>query len=512
MVSVSTPIALQSESFISTVALFGIFSSSLTGKEQKAYLRLPSAWRELWFELSEIQKAKVDEKDRETLRLLRKLVSDYTNLSHEVEAADQAPTDATADTGFEETRSEENFRPETRTTGPDLSKLTMNSKYQDMLRSRQGLPIWGFKNQLLETIAKHQVTIVCGETGCGKSTQVPAFILEEQLAKGNNNCKVYCTEPRRISAVSLARRVSEELGAFANDVGSPRSPVGYAVRLDSRIVSSTKLVYTTTGIVMRMLEASQGLDDVTHLVLDEVHERTIDSDFLLVILRKLMLKRTDLKVILMSATVDAEKFSSYLGGAPVMNVPGRTFPVNTKYLEDAVEYTNYSHQSNGIYQEADELDEDLIDNVAKQKSLDNLDAYSPQTRNTLARLNESKIPYDLILRLLEKLGTDARYAPYNKAVLVFLPGMAEIRRLSDMLGQNQASQSQRWLVFPLHSTIAMEDQEQAFKPPPKGMKKIVLATNIAETGITIPDITCVIDTGRHREMRYGYPIRQCSQN
>ena len=165
---------------------------------------------------------------------------------------------------------------------------------------------------------------------------MPAYILEQELSKGRS-CKIYCTEPRRISAISLARRVSEELGERKGDIGTLRSLVGYAIRLESQISDQSRLIYATTGIVMRMLEGSNNLEDITHLVLDEVHERTIDSDFLLIILRKLLIRRQELKVILMSATVDAARFSEYLGKAPILNVPGRTFPVETRYLEDAIE-------------------------------------------------------------------------------------------------------------------------------------------------------------------------------
>ena len=114
--------------------------------------------------------------------------------------------------------------------------------------------------------------IVCGETGCGKSTQVPAYILEQEMSSGRA-CKIYCTEPRRISAISLARRVSEELGESKVDLGTSKSLIGFAVRLDSQVSNRTRLIYATTGIVMRMLESIHGLEEVTHLVLDEVHER-----------------------------------------------------------------------------------------------------------------------------------------------------------------------------------------------------------------------------------------------
>jgi ATP-dependent RNA helicase DHX29 len=330
---------------------------------------------------------------------------------------------------------------------------------------------------------------------------VPSFLLEHQLSQGKP-CKVYCTEPRRISAISLARRVSEELGEGRGDLGTVRSLVGYSIRLEANTSRETRLVFATTGIVMRMLEGSNDLREVTHLVLDEVHERSIDSDFLLIVLKKLITRRKDLKVVLMSATVDAERFSAYLGGAPVLNVPGRTFPVQVQYLEDAIELTGYAigqKQDNMI-----DLDDDIPEaegDGTKTASGRDLSQYSAKTRNTLAQIDEYRIDFDLIVQLISKVANEAALIPYSKAILVFLPGIAEIRTLNDMLLGNPDFY-RSWLVYPLHSSIATEDQEAAFLVPPQGMRKVVLATNIAETGITIPDVTCVIDTGKHREMRF----------
>jgi ATP-dependent RNA helicase DHX29 len=318
-------------------------------------------------------------------------------------------------------------------------------------------------------------------------------------------CKIYCTEPRRISAISLARRVSEELGERKNDLGTSRSLVGYAIRLESNTTKETRLVYATTGIVMRMLEGSNDLKEITHIVLDEVHERTIDSDFLLIVLKKLMLRRPDLKVVLMSATVDAERFSKYLDGAPVLNVPGRTFPVQVKYLEDAVELTGFTALDNGVQERFTDLDDldvqetDLSDS-AKAKGTKELRGYSNKTRTTISQLDEYRIEFELVVQLIMKIAVDDKLLMYSKAILVFLPGIGEIRQLNDMLAGHPIFSS-NWYIYPLHSTIASEDQEAAFLVPPPGVRKIVLATNIAETGITIPDVTCVIDTGKHREMR-----------
>lgn len=277
---------------------------------------------------------------------------------------------------------------------------------------------------------------------------------------------------------------------------------------------------------MRMLERSPKLDDVTHLVLDEVHERSIDSDFLLVVLKKLLFKRKDLKVILMSATVDSERFSRYLNNAPVLNVPGRTFPVTAQFLEDAIELTKFTideldarNKKSSKY--GDEWDygpdEESNENSNPTLTVNALPSYSKETKTTLSRINESQIQYELIVKLIEVVATNPKYVDYSKAILVFLPGIGEIRKLNDYLlghpaigghgaygggGGRGAGGNGGWFIYPLHSTIASEEQEAAFLVPPEGFRKIVLATNIAETGITIPDVTCVIDTGKHKEMRF----------
>ena len=206
----------------------------------------------------------------------------------------------------------------------------------------------------------------------------------------------------------------------------------------------------------------------------------------------------------MSATVDAKKFSSYLNNAPVFDVPGRTFPVDARYLEDAIELTNYrlSHQNESSI-EADDADQEYdsaIEKDSRTPRSDDLDGYSSQTRQTMAKLNEYRIPYDLIVKLLENVYRGP-LSEYSKATVIFLPGIAEIRRLNDMLNGHPGF-ARQCEVFALHSSIAAEEQERAFLIPPPGQRKIVLATNIAETGITIPDVTCVIDTGKQKEMRF----------
>ena len=504
MVSISCPTEAQAEAYISTVAMFLIFASS--SKEEKVHLRLPSIWRDLWKELSQLKKDQDEAADRQVLRELRSMIAEHTHTNENLDEKSNGITPKTPNkepTAADLHQSQGNSLSQPFTRRDDIkaqwASTLSTPSYQLMLTSRMSLPIWNFKDALLAAINDNQVVIICGETGCGKSTQVPAFILEHELS-GGRPCKVYCTEPRRISAISLARRVSEELGERKGDVGTFRSLVGFAIRLESKFTLQTRLVYATTGIVMRMLEGTDDLGDITHIVLDEVHERSIDSDFLLIVLRKLLKRRSDLKVVLMSATVNAERYSDYLDGAPIMNVPGRTFPVDTKYLEDAVEVTNFSTDS-GPHGGAEAVEYDDDDAARIPSQIADLRGYSPKTLTTLAKLDEYRVSYGLIARLLETIATSAIYAPYSKAILVFLPGMAEIRRLNDILAGHRTFTS-GWYIYALHSTIARDEQERAFLVPPPGVRKIVLATNIAETGITIPDVTCVIDTGKHKEMRF----------
>lgn len=233
-----------------------------------------------------------------------------------------------------------------------------------------------------------------------------------------------------------------------------------------------------------MLERPKDFHDITHLVLDEIHERTIDGDFLLIILRRLLLERPDLKLILMSATVDASRFSKYLQNAPVLNIPGRTFPVEVKYLEDAVELTKHAPHEDPFYSPTADSDEESepINPGQSNDLISSLSSYSKQTQRTVSTFDEYQLDYQLIVSLLLKICADPSLQPYSQAILIFMPGMAEIRRLNDEILSEPFFNNKKCAVYALHSSIASDEQDKALMIAPPGIRKIVIATNIAETG------------------------------
>ncbi|KAK6388607.1 hypothetical protein LTR65_007763 [Meristemomyces frigidus] len=509
MIQEATPDTAQSEAYVATMALFLIFAGS--PKEEKAHLKLPPALRNMWDELAQAKQEHLTGEDRGIVKDLRKLIEQHSKEEDEDDDNDnevvfkagsrhRSQAASGISTPVPQWELENTRRPEISQELMDLwARKSSTPSYQKMLFARMNLPMFHFRAAALEAIDRHQVTILVSETGSGKSTQLPAFILEHELSQGRH-CKIYCTEPRRISAISLARRVSEEMGEHKNDLGTMRSLVGYSIRLESHTSAQTRLVYATTGIVLRMLENADGLGDITHLVIDEVHERSIDTDFLLILLRSLLLRKPELKVVLMSATVDAHKFSNYLDGAPIIDVPGRTFPVQARFLEDAIELTGHTNDDASAAVVDDEVEFAEPDATGKTDNKQ-LTGYSKRTINTLTKYDEYRIDYSLITKLIQRVAYDADYHQFSKAILIFLPGISEIRQLNDILTSTPAFRD-HWRVHPLHSSFSSEDQQSAFEIPPPGIRKIVLATNIAETGITIPDVTCVIDTGKHKEMRF----------
>uniref|UniRef100_A0AAR2M1G4 RNA helicase n=1 Tax=Pygocentrus nattereri TaxID=42514 RepID=A0AAR2M1G4_PYGNA len=311
--------------------------------------------------------------------------------------------------------------------------------------------------------------------------------------------------------------------ALYNMVKGQDTLCGYQIRLENRSSDSTRLLYCTTGVLLRKLQQDRLLSSLTHIIVDEVHERSVQSDFLLTILRDVVHKRSDLQLILMSATVDCEKFSSYFNRCPVVTIPGRTFPVEVFHLEDIVEETGYVLEEDSDYsQRFVEEEEEVSVSITQKggKTLQHqevivrdsaagwdlgpeLDHFSNRTRHALQYMNPNKINMDLILDLLAYLDKSPQFSGIDGAVLVFLPGLAHIQQLFDLLTTDKRfSSKDRYKLVALHSTLSSQDQASAFTVPPAGVRKIVLSTNIAETGVTIPDVVFVIDTGKTKENRY----------
>ncbi|KAJ1980823.1 hypothetical protein H4R35_000971 [Dimargaris xerosporica] len=497
------------------------------------------------------------------------------------------------------------------------------------------LPAGVFRETICQVVRENPMVIIRGETGCGKSTQIPQFLIEDILARSPATPHhVICTQPRRISAMAIAQRVSEEFGepqAPAPTVGTAASLVGYQIRMDSRSHPRNLLTFCTTGVLLKRLETDRQLQGITHIVLDEVQERTLESDFLMLVLRDLVTQqRPDLRLILMSATIDRTLFSRYFDNCPIIEIPGRTFPVTAFYLEDTVRLTRYQPPPNSPYcvrqttklarakaqgrqvrlkdkggkkydlwlgwddgdvqslmatsswsatnrqiagdkplgpaetiipvsapvadpdsadatatdsdgSEGEVADDDFVDQVDDHPDPDAADtlALSPRlsgridlnrTQVTLpsaaspsAPLNELLINYDLIVHLLHSLCGRSPVKPLvqdptiaatqSGAILIFMPGMAQIRRLHTLLMSDEwFGDSKRFIIYPLHSTMSPQEQQAVFKVPERtsGIRKVVIATNIAETGITIPDCTVVIDTGRAKQQRY-HPMRRVTR-
>ncbi|KAH0590581.1 hypothetical protein H2248_000717 [Termitomyces sp. 'cryptogamus'] len=525
----------QAEQYIATIALHALtfpptdgFAGNTTAiSNNSTFFRLlPAVFRDLWDELETTRKTRDNTNNRKQWAKLRSIIE--TKLEITGKQINSKGNKQIPDTAVHQVQRSSPIPSEiaSEQLAASFRARQASAEYQEMLVQRNALPIATYRDKIVGILEQSQVLVLSGETGCGKSTQVPAFILEDQLSRGKP-CKIYCTEPRRISAISLAQRVSRELGDPANAVGTVNSLVGYSIRLESNTTRNTRLAFVTNGIALRMLEGGTGhggqgtaFDEITHIIIDEVHERTIESDFLLIVLKSLLAQRSDLRVILMSATVDAEKISEFFNNCPTLHVPGRTFPVDVRFLEDAVQYTGWSVSESSQY--ARRLHDKYYQGKARPDWIEELTAgeddddetvqesvklekrYSPETASTIDLLDERLIPYDLIIRLLERICfDDPSDVSYSAAVLIFMPGLAEIRRLNDILTEHPSFGNNHFFkLFPLHSTLSSENQSAVFDIPPEGVRKIVIATNIAETGITIPDITCVIDTGKHREMRF----------
>ena len=345
-----------------------------------------------------------------------------------------------------------------------VAKVEARRQSVPVMRYDDSLPIAAKRDEIKAALEKHQVLVIAGETGSGKTTQLPKICLE--MGRGVHGL-IGHTQPRRLAARSVATRVAEEIGTPLGEL------VGYQVRFEDQSKDSSLIKLMTDGILLAETQHDRFMEKYDTIIVDEAHERSLNIDFLLGYLKTLLPRRPDLKVIITSATIDLQRFSEHFNGAPIVEVSGRTFPVETWYRPLAAETD----------EDGNRVEDDLTIDQGILVALDEIEAHEKSV---------GQRPGD---------------------VLVFLPGEREIRDAAEVLRKANLRFTE---VLPLYARLTPADQQKIFRPA--AGRKIVLATNVAETSLTVPGIRYVIDSGTARISRYSYrakvqrlPIEAVSQ-
>ncbi|XP_014599977.1 PREDICTED: ATP-dependent RNA helicase DHX36-like [Polistes canadensis] len=390
----------------------------------------------------------------------------------------------------------------------EFNKKQNSNEYVAMQAFRKKLPSYDKKAEILDLIKNNQVIVISGETGCGKTTQVGQFILDNELENENGSItRIICTEPRRISAISVAERVAAER---AERLGKS---VGFQIRLE-KIPPRDRgsILFCTTGMLLQFMQSDPALKGFSHIILDEVHERSTESDFIITLLRQIIPVRPDLKVILMSATLNSKRFSDYYSNCPIIHIPGFTYPVEEFYLEDVLLFTefrfpesqftvkelSYKRHQKKYKEQHDkhcnylEMINSYVVNLVIEKK------YPMSVINQLRNPNCENLSLELIEELIRHICTTKEPG----AILVFLPGMMDIIKLNKIILNSGHYPTNKYIIYPLHSRMPTIDQRLIFKEPPLGVRKIIIATSIAETSITIEDVVHVIDCGKTKLSRF----------
>uniref|UniRef100_A0A8D3DHP0 Pre-mRNA-splicing factor ATP-dependent RNA helicase PRP16 n=1 Tax=Scophthalmus maximus TaxID=52904 RepID=A0A8D3DHP0_SCOMX len=332
------------------------------------------------------------------------------------------------------------------------------AKKKTLLEQRQYLPIFAVRQQLLNIIRDNSIVIVVGETGSGKTTQLTQYLHEDGYTSYG---MVGCTQPRRVAAMSVAKRVSEEIGTNLGE------EVGYAIRFEDCTSEKTLIKYMTDGILLRESLRESDLDHYSAVIMDEAHERSLNTDVLFGLLREVVSRRTDLKLIVTSATMDSDKFAAFFGNVPIFNIPGRTFPVDILFSKTP--------------------QEDYVEAAVKQA---------------------------LQIHLSGLMGD----------ILIFMPGQEDIEVTSDQIVERleDLENAPALAVLPIYSQLPSDLQAKIFQKAPDGVRKCIVATNIAETSLTVDGIMFVVDAGYCKlkvfNPRIGmdalqvYPISQANGN
>ncbi|EFH54707.1 hypothetical protein ARALYDRAFT_349295 [Arabidopsis lyrata subsp. lyrata] len=332
-----------------------------------------------------------------------------------------------------------------------------SQRYYDILEKRRTLPVWLQKEEFLKTLNSNQTLILVGETGSGKTTQIPQFVIDAVDAETSDKRRkwlVGCTQPRRVAAMSVSRRVAEEMDVTIGE------EVGYSIRFEDCSSPRTVLKYLTDGMLLREAMADPLLERYKVIILDEAHERTLATDVLFGLLKEVLKNRPDLKLVVMSATLEAEKFQDYFSGAPLMKVPGRLHPVEIFYTQ--------------------EPERDYLEAAIR----------------TVVQIHMCEPPGDILVFLTGEEEIEDACRKINK----------EVGNLGDQVGPIK--------VVPLYSTLPPAMQQKIFDPAPEPVteggppgRKIVVSTNIAETSLTIDGIVYVIDPGFAKQKVYNPRIR-----
>ncbi|XP_056353132.1 ATP-dependent RNA helicase A isoform X2 [Oenanthe melanoleuca] len=367
-----------------------------------------------------------------------------------------------------------------------MYRLEQDKELQRIQEEREALPVKNFESEILDAIHHSSVVVIRGATGCGKTTQVPQYILDEYIRTNRAaECNIVVTQPRRISAVSVAERVSYERGE------EPGQSCGYSVRFESVLPRPhASIMFCTVGVLLRKVET--GIRGISHVIVDEIHERDINTDFLLVVLRDVIQVYPEIRVVLMSATIDTSMFCEYFFNCPIIEVYGRTFPVQDYFLEDCIQMTQFVPPPKE--KKKKEKDEESAEDDDANCNLICSDEYGPETKHSMAQLNERETSFELIEALL----TYIRTLNVPGAVLVFLPGWNLIYTMQKHLEMNPRFGSHQYRILPLHSQVPLEEQRRVFDPVPPGVTKVILSTSIAETSITINDVVFVIDSCKQK--------------
>ncbi|KAI0021714.1 P-loop containing nucleoside triphosphate hydrolase protein [Xylariomycetidae sp. FL0641] len=413
----------------------------------------------------------------------------------------------------------------------------LNPKLAELRAKKASLPMTHYRDAVISLVSNNVYSIVVGQTGSGKTTQVPQILFEDMIENQRGaDCNIICTQPRRIAATSVAVRVAQERNEPL------RQTVGYHVRFDAKTTTRPYGInYCTTGILLERLKHDPDgvLSSTSHILIDEVHERDINIDFLMIVLKAAIGARRRSgqsvpKVVLMSATLDTELFANYFALpdsngekqlCPSLSVPGRTFPVTEKHFVGIMQELTRADPGIRNVLERDpqtrdyvRVEREFVGGIPGEDEPQNDAGIDWKRRGRMAAVGEGNaaakekeeglVPLALVAATVAhicKTTTDG-------AILVFLPGLEEITATRRLLEENRLfgldfRNDVRFKIYPLHSSISNEDQSKVFERVPDQCRKIILSTNIAETSVTVTDVKHVVDTGKLREIRYNQETR-----